>query len=361
MIGLTVGFWRYPVVGGIPGEILMMLVVVGIGVFVRPRVTSPNLFWIGLAYVGMIAGTVVVSFSAGESWLQRAFRLLLLMAFAITIAGGRLDWRSLITGAFFGLAVNAGAYYLHLTPDNYPPYLTGWLGDKNVAGLYYAAFGMLALGLAQRIRTKIGITVAFFGLIWLTGSRTSLAAFVAALIWWALRNRFGRLVRVLAFAGGVQLLVWFEAEFSQVGPFADREGTDLLRGTIHAAEAAKVELTPWYGQGLNTAWVDIPNHPHMWFHDSYAALLVEGGWPMATTMLFLVGIVGLGLFSGRRHVSSGLRAAEGALIVVLVAAWQLGEVFFTSVAFLALGIAWYERFGVPLDRSQTILEHATLE
>ncbi|MBN9157277.1 MULTISPECIES: ABC transporter permease [unclassified Microbacterium] len=354
VLGLTVGLWRYPVIAGIPGEVLMMLIVVGFGIFTRPRVSSPNLVWFGLVYVGAIANAALVSFNAGESWAQRAFRLLLLMAFAIMIAGGRLHWRSLVAGAIFGLAINAGAFYLHLTPNLYPPYLTGWLGDKNVSGLYYAAFGLLALSLVRRRWTQLCLVVGFFCLLWLTGSRTSLAAFVAALAWWLLRNRLGLFLRLVVFAGGAQFLVWFEAEFSQVGVFADREGTDLLRGTIHAAEAAKVALTPWYGQGLNTAWVSIRNYPHMWFHDSYAALFVEGGFPMLLIVLFLVCIVGLGLFSRRRRVSAGLRAAEGALIVVLVTAWQLGEVFFTSVAFLALGIAWYERFGVPNDDTQRL-------
>ncbi|MBS1673008.1 MAG: zinc ABC transporter permease [Actinobacteria bacterium] len=356
VLGLTVSFWRFPLVAGIPGEVLMMVLVVGFGVFTRPRVTSPNLVWFGLAYAGMIASAVFTSINAGESWAQRALRLLLLMAFAIMIAGGRVEWRSLVTGAIFGLAINAAAFYLHLTPNDYPPYLTGWLGDKNVAGLYYAVVGLLSLSLVRRGWKQLTLAAAFFGLIWLTGSRTSLAAFVAALIWWFLRNRIGLLLRLLAFAVGVQLLNWFEAEFSQVGPFADRTGTDLLRATIHAAEAVKVGLTPWFGQGLNTAWVNIKNHPHMWFHDSYAALFVEGGFPMLLIVLFFVGIVGLGLFSTRRRVSTGLRAAEGALIVVLVTAWQLGEVFFTSVAFLALGIAWYERFGKPVDRVQRFIE-----
>lgn len=348
-LGLSVPFWRFPVIAGIPGEIFMMIIVVGAGIFVRPRVLSPKLFWFGLLYAGMIASAVLVSISAGEPWTQRTLRLMLLLAFALAIAGGRLDWRSLVAGAILGLLVNTGAFYLHLTPNRYPPYLTGWLSDKNVAGLYYAVFGMLALALAKRWWSRLGIVAVFACTIWLTGSRTSLAAFAAALLWWVLRNRLPLLLRLLAFVGGILLLNLFETEFSQVGPFADRTGTDLLRGTIHAAEAVKVAATPWYGQGLNTAWVSIRNFPHMWFHDSYAALYVEGGVVMVAVMLFFVGISGIGLFSVRRRVSTGLRAAEAALIVVLVAAWQLGEVFYTSAALLALGVAWYERFGVPIE------------
>lgn len=40
-----------------------------------------------------------------------------------------------------------------------------------------------------------------------------------------------------------------------------------------------------------------------------------------------------------------LRAVEGAIIVVLVCAWQLGEVFFSALGFFIVGVALYERFG----------------
>lgn len=351
VLGASIAFWRYPVVAGIPGEIIMMIIVIGFGMFTRPRgraSVAPVI--VAVVYAAMIFAVVLVSVGAGADWQQRALRMVLLGAFGLTIAVGRLDWRSFIVGAIIGLLVNAAGFYLHLTPNEYPPFLTGWLADKNVAGLYYALIGLLTLGLFQRTWTRVLVLAMFGALLWCTGSRTSLAGYCVALAWWAIRNRAPLLVRLGAFLAGIQLLIWFEAEFSQTGPFADREGTDLFRSIIHAAERAKVALTPWTGQGLNAAWVDIPKHPHMWFHDSYAALYVEGGFMMLIIMLTLVVIVGLGLLSGHRIVSPGLRAAEGALIVVLVTAWQLGEVFFTSAAFLALGVAWYERFCAPREQ-----------
>ena len=69
---------------------------------------------------------------------------------------------------------------------------------------------------------------------------------------------------------------------------------------------------------------------------------------MFAVMLLLVGGVALGLLSRRQTVRPELRAAEGAIIVLLVCAWQLGEVFFTSIGFFVLGAALYERFGKPL-------------
>ncbi|QMU97384.1 zinc ABC transporter permease [Microbacterium esteraromaticum] len=356
LIGASIAFWRYPI-GGIPGEILVICAVITVGMFRRAKGTSGNtLLVLGALYFAMIAFVVAVSILEGASWQQRTLRLALLALFALTIAGGRLDWRSIVVGAAVGLAINVGAFYAGLTPNKYPPFLTGWLMDKNVAGLYYATVGMLLLGVVRRYLLIVIVLATAFAFLWLTGSRTSLAAFVLAIGWWLMRNRAPLLLRLGAFLIGVRLLEWFEETFSQTGAFADREGTDILRESIHAAERAKVTLTPWHGQGLNSAWVDIPNFPHMWFHDSYASLFVEGGYPMLWTMLALVGIAGLGLLSRRRVVSDGLRAAEGALIVALVAAWQLGEVFFTAAVFFALGIAWYERFTAPTERSADLAE-----
>lgn len=351
VIGLTLAFWRYPITTGLPGEIVVLAIAVLIGLCIRARVQSPNLVWITLLYVAVVGSAVVVSIAGDEPWQQRTVRLLLLFAFAWVIAAGRLHWPSLVAGAVVSLVVNTAAYYLGLTPDYYAPYLTGWLGDKNVAGFFYAVIALLGLSLIRLGWVRLLFALSAFGALWLTGSRTSLAAFVAGVLWWLLRNRLPLVLRLLSFAAGAVLLVWFESEFSRFGPFADREGTDLLRGTIHAAEAVKIAETPWYGSGFNSAWVDIQNFPHMWFHDSYAGLFVEGGYPMLWGMLLLVAITGLGLFSVRRPISEGLRAAEGALVVVLVCAWQLGEVFFTSATFLALGVAWYERFAAqpPLD------------
>lgn len=352
LLGLSVPMWRYSFVPGVPTEVIVLITAVGAGLFVRARVVSRHLIWFALVFAVLLFSTVVRTIAVEEPWQQRTFRIVLLFAFAAMIATGRLHWPSIVVGAAIGLLLNAGAYYLRLTPDHYPPYLSGWLMDKNVAGLYYGVIGLLALSLLRRPWLQGLFAASVLGLLWLTGSRTSLAAFVAGLLWWLIRNRFPLLARLVTFVVGVQLLVWFEAEFSRVGPFADRSGTDLLRDRIHAAEAEKVAETPGLGQGLNSAWVDIQNFSHMWFHDSYAALFVEGGYPMLWGMLFLVVVTGLGLFSLRRTVGPGLRAAEGALIVVLVCAWQLGEVFFTSIAFLALGIAWYERFAMPLDRGE---------
>lgn len=346
LVGLSMPFWRYPLVPGLPTEVIVFALVVAVASFARPTVRNTPLPWVALLYFSMLGSIVAVSVALGQPWLQRSFRLALLFLLAAVVAQGRLHWKSVLLGGVLSLIVlNAPAFYLGLTPNNYPPFLTGWLGDKNLSGLFYAVLAVFGLALFRKGWHQGAFFVTMFALLWLTGSRTGLAAAVLGLAWWLIRNRLGLLPRLAAFGLGVWLLQWFEETYSRVGAFADREGTDLLRASIHAAEQAKVAGTAWYGRGLNTAWVDLPNFRQMWFHDSYAALLVEGGIPMFVTMLLLVGGVCLGLLSQRRTVGPDLRAAEGAIIVLLVCAWQLGEVFFTSVGFFVLGVALFERFG----------------
>ena len=62
-------------------------------------------------------------------------------------------------------------------------------------------------------------------------------------------------------------------------------------------------------------------------------------------------VVAGGLFSSRTLTREAL-AAESALVVLLVCAWQLGEVFFTSCGFIALGLALRARFSQELDTAR---------
>ncbi|MEA5153967.1 zinc ABC transporter permease [Raineyella sp.] len=350
LVGLSIPFWRVGVPPGMPLDVGVFAAVVGAcWIFVRPSVETPSLKWATLLYFAMLGHVVVVSVIVGQPWAQRSFRFVLLFLFAVMVAQGRLHWRSIVVGGLASLVlVNVPAFYAGLAPNDYPPYLTGWLGDKNVAGLYYAAFALLGLPLARKRWHQVVLVVVMFALVWATGSRTSIAALVCGLGWWLIRNRLPLPARLAAFGLGIWALTAVEETTSQIGPFADRTGTDLLRSEIHAAEQVKLAASPWYGDGLNTATVSVMHWESMWFHDSYAALRVEGGIPMFVAILVLFGGIGLGLLSVKRQVGSNLCAAEGAIIVLLVCAWQLGEVFFTSLAFLVLGIALYERLSTPL-------------
>lgn len=358
-LGLTVAFWRHGLVPGLPTEILLLAVWIGVAAFVRPTLSTPKLAWFALTYAALVLYVVVLSMSLGQPFEQRSVRFVLLFLVAIAIVQGRMHWRSVVAGGALSLAfINAPGYYLGVAPDEYPPYLTGWLGDKNVAGLYYAVFALLGMGLFQKAWQRTVYFTLFLVFVWLTGSRTALAAAALGMAWWLLRNRLGIVTRLLGVAVSVWLLNLIKERFSQVGVFANREGTDWFREVVQSATQTVVEHTAWYGRGLNTAHVVLPNGHMMYFHDSYAALYVEGGVFMLTAILVIFVVMGLGIFDTRR-ASGALRGAEGAVVVLLVCARELGEVYFTSVAFLALAVALHERWAlvdepctevVPLDR-----------
>ncbi|MHA6523081.1 zinc ABC transporter permease [Tessaracoccus sp. G1721] len=351
MVGLSMPFWRHTLVTGFPIEIAVFALAVAAGTFVRPTVRTPALPWVALAYFSMLGSVIAVSVLMEQPWLQRSVRLSLLFFFAAVVAQGRINWKSVVAGGTLSLVlVNAPAFYLGLTPNNYPPFLTGWLGDKNVSGLYYAVMSLFGLSLYQERWPRAVHFSAMFGLLWLTGSRTGLAGAVIGLAWYLVRNRFGLVARVALLGVSIWVLQWFEERYSRIGAFADREGTDLLRASIHAAEQVKLAGTAWYGRGFNTAVVDLASFHRMFFHDSYAALQVEGGLPMLVVVLGLFVGVGLGLGSRRRIVSPELRSVEAAIVTLMVCAWQLGEVFLTSLGFFLLGVAMFERFG---ERTQT--------
>ncbi|MHA6523083.1 O-antigen ligase family protein [Tessaracoccus sp. G1721] len=333
-------------VGPIPAGVLITILIGVVGFLRPPTLRMRGLPVLAVGYAGLLVYLVIVSQDAGVDWQQRVLRMFILGILIWVLVQGRFDAFSAIAGLVLGLGINAAAYYAGLTTDNYPPFLTGWLGDKNVAGMWYATVGVLGLMLLSRHRWTIPWLVVSGGFLFLTGSRTSMSALLVGLVWFWARNRLAMPLR-LALAGGlIAALAFAEQNFARMGLFADRAGTDLLRGRIEAATALKVEQTPWYGRGLTEAWVNLGQTELFWFHNSYAALYVEGGVVLLTFALVVWGVVAGGLFSTEK-MTRETRAAEAALVVLLVCAWQLGEVFFTSCAFIVLGLALRSRFSQP--------------
>ncbi|GAB3751796.1 hypothetical protein GCM10027599_11040 [Yimella radicis] len=299
---------------------------------------------IGVVMLGYLTYVSVVN---GMPWGQRITKFALLLGLAAAFAQRRIDVRSFIVGTMTMSVINVAMFYAGLTPNRYPPYLTGFYDDKNVAGMYYALFGLLGL-LVTRGRWWSAGWIAFSALaVFLTGSRTSISAFLLALAWLALRNRVAPTVRLVLAAAGVWTLIFAENTLARIGIFADRSGTDLFRTQIEHAMADKVALTPWYGGGLNEGFVMLGGVRRMWFHDSYLQAFAEGGWIFLGVTILAFVVIGLGLFSPRLRVSRELLIAEAGIVTVLVCAWKLGEVFMTPAGFIALGLAIGARFGEP--------------
>ncbi len=329
----------------IPYSYLSVFALAALALTRRPTRKLERWGWVALLLVGVLVFVSVVSMmsqptSLASPWLRRIVRLAGVALLTTALATGRLNIRAMIVGTTTGLVANAAAFYLHLVPDTYAGALTGFLGDKNRAGLFYATFGLLSLAVFRQRALQVLLVTGFAGLIWLTESRSSITAYTAGLIWFLVVAKRPLAIRWASAAGLLWLVTFVEENFAQAGVFQNRWGSDLLRGRIDAAADAKLALAPWFGMGLGEAYVFLQGS-RWFFHNSYSSLLVEGGWVFLIVVLAITVIVGLRPFSpGEEHFDSRLTA--GATVVLLICAWKLGEVFLT--------IPWAVTIGYALNR-----------
>jgi hypothetical protein len=118
-----------------------------------------------------------------------------------------------VRGIAAGLVVNAGLFFAGIAPAPYQGYLTGYLLDKNQAGLAYTVAGVLLIGVTTDRRRQLAILAVTSALVWASGSRTSLAALAFAVIWFAVRPRISVIARLVlgTSMGCMHIFVWGEA------------------------------------------------------------------------------------------------------------------------------------------------------
>ncbi len=327
-----------------PGHLQVGLValagLVALSVSRRPTRSLAGLTWLPGAVVAMIGYLVLVSVSGLDlslfGWSQRALRLGLVATAVAVVVSGRIHYPSLVRGMAVGLFGNAVLFFAGVAPAPYQQYLTGFLLDKNQAGLAYTVVGVLLIGVTTNTRRQIAIAVVSTALVWATGSRTSIAALVCALVWFALRPRLSVPARLMLAGAFAFAIPFVQEKYGQTGEFADRVGTDWFRARIDAASEAKLAHAPWHGQGLGEAWVHLQDGSTYFFHNSYWALLVEGGW------IYLLATLVLTVWFCMRPLRSGpppsllARSGEAANLAVLICALRLGEVFGATTASIAL-------------------------
>jgi hypothetical protein len=356
-LGTVVFFlWVPP---GVPAALALGLVavaaLVGVASLRRPVWGLAEVRWLVPATLLLLSYlTALSAFTPDGSisgWEKRALRLALVAALLVSLVSGRLHLPSVVRGAVAGLAVNSALFYAGLAPALYGSYLSGYLLDKNVAGMVYAVVGLLSAGLARTTTRRYLMLVATIALVWGSGSRTSLAALACGLAWFVLRPHLGvfwRLALAAALAYAVRVL---EVDYARVGVFAERAGSDELRARIDAASQAKLDLTPWYGEGLGAAWVPLQDG-NFYFHSSYWSALVEGGWILLAAYLLVTVWFGIGPLRRGRPVARWASAAEAANVVVLVCALRLGEVFGTTAAVVALAAGLLGHVAYRLSRRE---------
>lgn len=349
VLGFSLMFVMHNVTPKLPGGLLTALAVALVGAVRRPVLTIQWGGLLALCTTSILVFLVVESMHNHMPWAQRITKFVILAVASATVATGRIEPRSLIAGGGFGALVNVLLWMAHVAPDPYHPYLTGFYGDKNVAGMYYALWGILGLLLFRTNRSRVVWGALFAALLFATGSRTAMGGYILALLWVLLRNRVGLTFRLVLSALGFWLLTYAVKNFAESSAFGDRQGTDWYRHQIELAMAAKVAVTPWYGLGLTQGVVTLGGVRDAFFHDSYQQAFVEGGYPFLWGTLILFVVVGLGLFSSRVRVPPPLLISEAGIIVILVCAWKLGEVFMTLGAFLTLALCIAYRLGRDID------------
>ena len=320
-----------PVLGDHASEIFLAAVTL-LALFRRPRFElggiglAVPLFAVMLLYVGMVSLFQTPDPLAVADWRLRLVRIIAVTVMILVVATGRIDLRSGILGVAFMAVLNIPLFYAGISSDTYGGYLTGIFGDKNFSGLVYATVGILATALVARFRHKALVYAAFAVPLWLTGSRTSLAGYALAAVWFLLGARLNLAGKAVLGTAMAWVVLITGEDYSRVGVFSDRLGSDLLRARIDAASQIKVEETGFLGRGLGNAFVTIQDR-QWFFHNSYWSALVEGGWPWT---VFLVAATVLILIRPFRGKDQAPLATAGALgIVLLVTASRLGEVFYT--------------------------------
>ena len=299
------------------------------------------LLMIYVSVVSIVADSDSAAFAFSEvggfDWARRALRISIVIVFAFFVGTERLEHSAVLRGLGVGLVFNAACHYLYISPHTYGIYLTGWLTDKNRAGLYYAVGGVLAQAYIRRPFPRILVGALTVAATWATGSRTSMIAYAMGMVWvWIISRQIGPL-RWLSAGVMMWFIQFWEENYSRIGEFADRAGSDWFRARIDAASQLKLEGTPFQGLGLGQAYVTLDGDRWL-FHNAYWTLLVEGGW------IYCIGMVGLLVIVGLRPFSSGTRVyaeqvAQGATVALLIFTWILGEVFLTLPWALVFGLS----------------------
>lgn len=325
--------------GGVPANDVFGIIFIGVLMTRRPTRTLGKAELLPGLCLLLGVYLVLVSMANDVPWLRRLVHLTVIASLAFLVGQGRASIPSLLRGACTALVLNAVLFYAGLAPDSYGGVLTGYLADKNLAALVIGLIGTITAGFVRRSYV-LPIMALTSGGVWLTGSRTTLAALLVAWLWVLLRPKMTFLSFRLAFgAAAIGLVTTLENSFSQVGVFANRAGSDLLRERINEAVASKLSTTPWYGGGLGTATVEVQDST-WFFHNSYNGLQQEGGWPFLIVIVAVV--VWLGLRPARRQIDDlGELFVEAGTIVLLICAWKLGEVFLATTTYVLLGSALY--------------------
>jgi|GEM_PF-216074 len=331
---------------GVPGNLpvsdVAALALLFVALFRKPTRSLHAIWWWTAAAFAMIAMGVISSMINDHDFIRRAGSISILALLALAIASGRIDVWSGLKGLMIGFVANTVLFYLKVVPDTYGGVLTGLLGDKNVVGLYSAVVPFAVLAFLNKPWQRVLMLAGGFAGAWLADSRTSMAALAIAIVFFVAGRFLGTFFRLGLGGMLVWLFFWVEANFSHAGEYVDRLGSDALRNRIDTAMIIKANLTPWYGQGLGESTV-IVESKQWFFHNSFYAFFVEGGWIMLVAGLAVFVSVALMPFPASGHGPANARSdvrlgIQAGTLALMLCATRLGETFLTIPAFLLVGV-----------------------
>ena len=303
--------------------------------------------------IGLLLLSAVLHQSLGLDTGKRIGHVALWCGLLLALAAGLIPRKIVQKGALIGLSVSGfiGVVWLALgiRPFTYQVRLTGLFGDPNVAGLTILALGCLSIEIVpkgwRRNTTICLLAIPFV----LTQSRGALVAGSFCLMWWFLGRRVRPAVGLALLSGTSFLVSLLPAALQQAGVFTDRAGSDVLRSSIFSQSWRAAIRGFWIGNGPGTTRVTVYDEYSFFFHNSYLALVSEGGILTAIVVVSLLLTVFIQLVSlplPQRDIW-----LEMALIAVAVCALHLGEVLLdlTSAIVIGLALNWFTqaRPGAP--------------
>ena len=280
--------------------------------------------------------------------LKRLGHLGLFCGAYLAIAAGLIPRRVMQRGLLIGIALASASGVIALiagdASQGYPGRLTGQMfGDPNRAGVILLALGAISIEIVPS-GWRRNITLALLAVpLALTQSRGALLALVVCIVWWFLGRRLRLVAAIAALGGTITALTILPSTIQTIGIFSSRSGSDVLRSSILNASIEMARANFWLGGGPGTTIVNVYGNYTFFFHNSFLAVISEGGIVSAAAVVVLV-VVTLGRMI---RLPAGLRNPwfEMSLIAVLVCAFHLGEVLLDLPAALAIGfcLSWLAR------------------
>ena len=292
--------------------------------------------------IGLFLLSAVIHQSFGLDTSKRIGHVALWCGLILALAAGLIPRKTVQKGVLIGISVSCfvGVVWLALgfAPFGYNGRLTGLFSDPNVAGFTVLTLGCLSIEIVPKgWRRNTTIFLLAIPLV-LTQSRGTLLAASFCLGWWFVGRRL-RPSSGLALLSGTTFLVSFlPVALQQAGVFSNRAGSDVLRSTILIESWSAAIRGFWIGNGVGATKVNVYDRFNFFFHNSYLALVSEGG------ILTAIVVVSIVLTAFIRLVSLPLLQRdiwlEMALIAVAVCALYLGEVLLDLTSAIAIGLAF---------------------